>query len=132
MVLDLNRQAQKQLTCENDLAVVEGASHLFEEPGTLAEAALLARDWFARHLLRRAGRHRPSTTRGTVTAPCRASSSDTAAAAEVRALARPLSTAPPTSIRSWRGAGPPATSASARRPTAPTSTTAGGLGSAGG
>ena len=51
MVIDLNRQAQKQLTCENDLAVVEGATHLFEEPGTLAEAALLARDWFSRHLL---------------------------------------------------------------------------------
>jgi len=51
LVLDLNRKAQKQLTCPNDLAVVEGATHLFEEPGTLAEAALLARDWFTRHLL---------------------------------------------------------------------------------
>ncbi|HVN51832.1 MAG TPA: hypothetical protein VMT43_10390, partial [Acidimicrobiales bacterium] len=51
LVLDLNRQAQKQLACENDLAVVEGATHLFEEPGTLQEAALLARDWFVRHLL---------------------------------------------------------------------------------
>jgi len=31
--------------------VVEGATHLFEEPGTLAEVALLATDWFTRHLL---------------------------------------------------------------------------------
>jgi putative phosphoribosyl transferase len=29
---------------------VEGATHLFEEPGTLAEAAILARDWFLQHL----------------------------------------------------------------------------------
>jgi len=50
-VLELNRQAQAQLRCPSELAVVAGATHLFEEPGTLAEAALLARDWFARHLL---------------------------------------------------------------------------------
>ena len=30
--------------------MVPGATHLFEEPGTLAQAALLARDWFVRHL----------------------------------------------------------------------------------
>ena len=35
----------------SDLVVVEGATHLFEEPGTLAEVALLATDWFTRHLL---------------------------------------------------------------------------------
>ncbi len=45
-VLGLNRRAQAQLTCENDLAVVPGATHLFEEPGTLTQAAQLARDWF--------------------------------------------------------------------------------------
>lgn len=51
VVLDLNRQAHALLVrCESDVAVVEGATHLFEEPGTLAEAAALARDWFARHL----------------------------------------------------------------------------------
>jgi putative phosphoribosyl transferase len=50
MVLDLNREAQRHMRCENDLAVVQGASHLFEEPGTLAEAAGLARDWFRSHL----------------------------------------------------------------------------------
>lgn len=50
MVLDLNREAQRHMRCENDLSVVRGASHLFEEPGTLAEAAGLARDWFRSHL----------------------------------------------------------------------------------
>ena len=55
VVLGLNRQAQAGLRCENDLAVVPGATHLFEEPGTLAAAAELARDWFARHLV--AGPH---------------------------------------------------------------------------
>ncbi len=50
LVLELNRQAQAQLRCENDLAVVPGATHLFEEPGALFAAAALARDWFARHL----------------------------------------------------------------------------------
>ncbi len=50
MVLDLNREAQRHMRCENKLAVVRGATHLFEEPGTLAEAAGLARDWFRSHL----------------------------------------------------------------------------------
>jgi putative phosphoribosyl transferase len=52
VVLDLNRQAQAELRCENHLAVVPGATHLFEEPGTLAAAAALARDWFVSHLTR--------------------------------------------------------------------------------
>ena len=50
VVLDLNRRAQAELRCENDLAVVPGATHLFEEPGTLEAAAALARDWFISHL----------------------------------------------------------------------------------
>lgn len=50
VVVDLNRQALAGLTCQKDLRVVEGASHLFEEPGTLEEASYLARDWFLRHL----------------------------------------------------------------------------------
>ena len=50
VVLDLNREAQGHLRCENRLAVVPGATHLFEEPGTLDEAASLARDWFSAHL----------------------------------------------------------------------------------
>ena len=54
LVLDLNRSAQAQLHCENELAVVPGATHLFEEAGTLTAAAALARDWFASHLGRTA------------------------------------------------------------------------------
>ena len=50
VVLDLNRRAQAELCCENDLAVVPGATHLFDEPGTLDAAARLARDWFISHL----------------------------------------------------------------------------------
>jgi len=50
VVLELNRQAQAQLRCENELAIVAGATHLFEEPGTLGEVARLAADWFLRHL----------------------------------------------------------------------------------
>ena len=50
-VLKLNQSAQAQLRCRSQLAVVEGATHLFEEPGTLAEAAILASDWFAHYLL---------------------------------------------------------------------------------
>lgn len=50
VVLDLNRQAMAQLTCETRLEIVPGASHLFEEPGALEQVARLARDWFARWL----------------------------------------------------------------------------------
>jgi len=49
-VLELNRQAQLRLRCTNNLEVVLGATHLFEEPGTLEAVARLASDWFARHL----------------------------------------------------------------------------------
>jgi putative phosphoribosyl transferase len=50
VVLEMNREALARLTCEKDLAVVPGASHLFEEPGTLEQVAALARDWFLTHL----------------------------------------------------------------------------------
>lgn len=49
-VLALNQLAYEQITAEKQLAVVPGATHLFEEPGTLEEAARLAAEWFARHL----------------------------------------------------------------------------------
>jgi putative phosphoribosyl transferase len=49
VVLDLNRRALELLTCSAELRVVEGATHLFEEPGALDEVALLARDWFLAH-----------------------------------------------------------------------------------
>jgi dienelactone hydrolase len=51
-VIQLNEQALAQLTCEKKLEIVPGASHLFEEPGTLEEVARLARDWFANWLAR--------------------------------------------------------------------------------
>jgi len=50
VVLSLNREAQTLLRYENRISVVDGATHLFEEPGTLREAAELARDWFLDHL----------------------------------------------------------------------------------
>jgi pimeloyl-ACP methyl ester carboxylesterase len=49
-VLELNRRALARLPSNAHLAVVPGASHLFEEEGTLEEAARLATDWFLRHL----------------------------------------------------------------------------------
>ncbi len=48
-VLHLNGQAQAQLTCQNRLEVIPGATHLFEEPGALEQVADLACDWFTRH-----------------------------------------------------------------------------------
>ncbi len=51
VVLGLNQQAQTQLGCESEVRVVPGATHLFEEPGTLQGAAELARDWFVEHLM---------------------------------------------------------------------------------
>ncbi len=50
LVIDLNRKAYRKLTAEKHLAIVAGATHLFEEPGTLEEAARLAAEWFQRHL----------------------------------------------------------------------------------
>jgi putative phosphoribosyl transferase len=49
-VLGLNRGAQSVLRCENRLEVVPGATHLFEEPGTLTVVADLAAGWFTAHL----------------------------------------------------------------------------------
>jgi putative phosphoribosyl transferase len=50
VVLRLNRQARSRLRCRSQLIVVPGATHLFEEPGTLQTAAVAARDWFLEHL----------------------------------------------------------------------------------
>ena len=49
-VLELNREAAAQMTCEHALRVVPGATHLFEEPGTLETVAKVAADWLALHL----------------------------------------------------------------------------------
>jgi len=50
VVLDLNKQAFRLLRCRRQLIEVPGASHLFEEPGTLEEVAQLAREWFVHYL----------------------------------------------------------------------------------
>jgi len=50
-VIKLNEDAYHQLRCEKELKIVPGATHLFEEPGTLEEVAGLAADWFQRHLV---------------------------------------------------------------------------------
>jgi dienelactone hydrolase len=55
-VLELNERALRELRCVKELAVVPGATHLFEEPGTLDEAARLAADWFVRHCTTGEGR----------------------------------------------------------------------------
>ena len=49
VVLDLNEDAAAQLTCPNELAVVPGATHLFQEPGALEEVARLASAWLITH-----------------------------------------------------------------------------------
>jgi putative phosphoribosyl transferase len=49
-VIDLNQKALAQLRCEKRLEIVPGATHLFEEPGTLEKVARLAADWFERHV----------------------------------------------------------------------------------
>jgi pimeloyl-ACP methyl ester carboxylesterase len=49
-VLDLNRQAASAMTTKCQIAIVPGATHLFEEPGTLEQVAVLAREWFTGHL----------------------------------------------------------------------------------
>lgn len=49
-VLELNRRTLAELTCERKLEVVEGATHLFEEPGALEEVADLAASWFVERL----------------------------------------------------------------------------------
>jgi putative phosphoribosyl transferase len=58
-VLALNRAAQAQLRCPNDLVVVPDAKHLFEEPGTLTAAARHAQAWFTTYLRHVAHTGRP-------------------------------------------------------------------------
>lgn len=54
LTLGLNRKVSQELACEQRLNVVPGATHLFEEPGTLQEVARLAAQWFEQYL------HEPS------------------------------------------------------------------------
>jgi len=50
MVLKLNRQDRRRSLPECEVAVVPAATHLFQEPGTLEQVVVLARDWFIDHL----------------------------------------------------------------------------------
>jgi putative phosphoribosyl transferase len=50
-VIELNQQAYSYLTSVKNLKIVPGATHLFEEPGTLEQAANLAADWFEKYLV---------------------------------------------------------------------------------
>jgi putative phosphoribosyl transferase len=56
VVIDLNRAAYARLTCTKTLTIVPGATHLFEEPGTLEQVALHASHWFTRWLAPADGR----------------------------------------------------------------------------
>jgi dienelactone hydrolase len=49
VVIGLNQRAYDQLGAEKELVVIPGATHLFEEPGTLEEVAQLASNWFTKH-----------------------------------------------------------------------------------
>ncbi len=49
-VIELNQRAYDELSCEKELVIVPGATHLFEEPGALEEVARFAADWFVKHL----------------------------------------------------------------------------------
>ena len=50
IVIELNEMARDQMRCEVKLEIIPGATHLFEEPGTLEHVAKLASDWFSLHL----------------------------------------------------------------------------------
>lgn len=50
VVIDLNKQALDALQCEKKLTIIPGATHLFEEPGTLEQVAHFAADWFTLHV----------------------------------------------------------------------------------
>ena len=49
-VIEMNKAALTSLRCEKEIKIVPGATHLFEEPGTLEEVARLAADWLEKHL----------------------------------------------------------------------------------
>lgn len=50
IVIELNEQARDKMRCEVKLEIIPGATHLFEEPGTLEKVAKLASDWFVHHI----------------------------------------------------------------------------------
>jgi putative phosphoribosyl transferase len=50
IVIELNQKARAQMRCEVKLEIGPGATHLFEEPGTLQHVAQLASNWFVDHI----------------------------------------------------------------------------------
>ncbi|KTD17057.1 dienelactone hydrolase family protein [Legionella jordanis] len=58
IVINLNKKALAQMSCIKKLEIVPGASHLFEEPGTLSEVARLTRDWFLDYLKPNGGKRK--------------------------------------------------------------------------
>jgi putative phosphoribosyl transferase len=50
-VIEMNQHAYRLLRCPKQLTIIPGATHLFEEPGTLEQVAEQARQWFARHFV---------------------------------------------------------------------------------
>ncbi len=51
IVIEINQNAMKEMRCVKQLDIIPGATHLFEEPGTLDEVARLAKDWFIKYFL---------------------------------------------------------------------------------
>jgi len=49
-VIELNEEAYARLRCRKEMRIIPGATHLFEEPGTLEQVAQLAAEWFNEHL----------------------------------------------------------------------------------
>jgi len=49
-VIAMNQEAYDRMTCVRRLEIIPGASHLFEEPGTLEQVSRMARDWFLQYL----------------------------------------------------------------------------------
>ncbi|MDP4244030.1 MAG: dienelactone hydrolase family protein, partial [Bacteroidota bacterium] len=60
-VIGMNQVALRALQCEKKLVTIPGATHLFEEPGTLEQVAGLAQDWFTSFLTRQISHMRAKT-----------------------------------------------------------------------
>jgi pimeloyl-ACP methyl ester carboxylesterase len=53
IVIELNKRVLQQLQCEKELSIIPGATHLFEEQGTLESVAEIAANWFKKHLVKK-------------------------------------------------------------------------------
>lgn len=56
VVIELNRKAYAKIRCVKEMVIVPGATHLFEEPGTLEEVSRLAAEWFRKYLTKAVGK----------------------------------------------------------------------------